>query len=92
MVPPTSSGVPSPSHVRRRFPGGDLDHQVVVVLAAVFVGSGHALVRTLRDAERDGAAATCALELLDSLPTLPRRKLLSMYAAVHKPKTSRGQT
>jgi hypothetical protein len=52
------------------------------VLAAAYTGSGSELVRALKDAEKDYAAAPRALELLDRMPALTKRKMLSIFGAV----------
>jgi len=51
-------------------------------LAAVFLGSGHELVGELRAAETDPEAAARALQLLDHVPSLTRRRLLSTFGSV----------
>jgi hypothetical protein len=51
--------------------------------AAAFLGSGHPLVAALRRAENDDAAAAEALALLDTTPTLIRRRMLSVFGAVN---------
>jgi hypothetical protein len=67
-------------------------------LAIVFTGPASPLVFELRDAESNPNAATRALTLLEALPPLRRRRLLSVYLAVHQaarlrvPKAMRGET
>lgn len=56
--------------------------------AAAFLGSGHELVATLRRAENDEAAAVKALALIDKVPSLIRRKLLSLFCSVTWPRRS----
>jgi hypothetical protein len=51
-------------------------------LVAVHCGSDHPLIDTLRAAETDSKAAQRAFELIDFLPTLTRRKLLSVFASI----------
>lgn len=48
-------------------------------------GPGHPLVVALRDAETDPAAAARALEQIDALPALRRRRLLATYASLTAP-------
>ena len=59
----------------------------LAALAAVFLGSEHQLVAALRAAETDGEAATQALELLNVMPALTRRKLLSTFGAITWPRS-----
>jgi hypothetical protein len=54
-------------------------------LAAVFRGSHDPLVSALRAAEHDATALARAAELLERLPALVKRKLLSTYGAVTWP-------
>lgn len=54
-------------------------------LATVFAGPASPLVAALHDAETDRAAARRALKLLDAVPPLPRRRILSLFALVHAP-------
>jgi hypothetical protein len=54
----------------------------LAALAAVFVGSANPLVTTLRRAERDDDALARAYTLLEALPSIPKRRLLSTYLAV----------
>ena len=54
----------------------------LAALAAVSVGSGHPLVAELRKAETDPDAAERALALLDGLPSLTRRRLISTFGTV----------
>jgi hypothetical protein len=49
----------------------------LAVLAAAFCGSGSEWVLALRAAEQDPIAAPRALELLDKMPALMRRPMLS---------------
>lgn len=44
-----------------------------------------ALIDALREAEANDAAAGRALEELDRLPALPRRRILASYAKIHSP-------
>ncbi len=60
-------------------------------LATVFCGPGHPLVAELRQAEHDRTAARRALALLDTLAPLPRRRLLSVYLAVHQATRTQGR-
>jgi hypothetical protein len=61
-------------------------------LAAGFVGSGNPLVAALRAAERDGETAARALELLDRVPSLTRRRLLATFGAVTWPRHCRPRS
>jgi hypothetical protein len=61
----------------------------LAALAAAFTGSGSALVLALREAERDDNAAARALEILNDLPSLTRRRILSTFGAVTWPATRR---
>jgi hypothetical protein len=60
--------------------------RALAVLAAVFSGWRNPLIGALREAEQDAAAGARALELLDALPALTRRRMLSVFAAVHSPR------
>jgi hypothetical protein len=55
-------------------------------LAALMTGSGNPLVQALRQAEHDTAAAALALDLINALPALTRRRLLSTFGAVTWPR------
>ena len=48
-------------------------------------GPRHPLAVALRESELDPAQAERALELLDALPTLRRRRLLAAFAALDAP-------
>ena len=63
-------------------------------LAAVFLGSDHRLVAVLRRAETDSSALAQALVVVDGLPSLTRRRLLTTFGAVTWPsvRTSRSIT
>jgi hypothetical protein len=54
----------------------------LAALAAVFVGSTNPLVTALRRAERDDDALARAYTLIEALPSIPKRRLLSTYLAV----------
>ena len=56
----------------------------LAALAAVFVGNRNPLVTALRLAEEDDTELGRAYVLLEALPTLPKRRLLSTYLAVHE--------
>jgi hypothetical protein len=58
------------------------------VLTAVFAGSDHVVVDLLRRAEADVGMSDLALAAFDRLPALPRRKIISVYAAVTRPRRS----
>ena len=51
-------------------------------LATVFLGPNHEFTSTLAAAENDPAAARRALEDLDRLAALPRRRILAVYAEI----------
>jgi hypothetical protein len=57
----------------------------LAALAAAFNGSAHPLVGALRDAERNPAAADQALAILNELPALRRRKMLSVFGVATWP-------
>ena len=59
--------------------------RALCALAAAYCGSSHELVGELRRAETDEAAAANALQLLDRLPSLMRRRLISVFAAIMFP-------
>jgi hypothetical protein len=61
-------------------------------LAALFVGSAHPLVAALQAAERDPEAAAQAFAMLDALPTLTRRRVLSAFGAVTWPAARRERS
>jgi hypothetical protein len=63
----------------------------LAALSALLVGSGHPLVSTLRAAEDDSDAADQARELLDALPALTKRRLLSTFSTITWPSKSRGR-
>lgn len=52
------------------------------VLAMVFARPHADLIATLRDAEHNPAALSTALDLLDALPALPRRRIIATFAAL----------
>jgi hypothetical protein len=54
-------------------------------IAAVMLGSAHPLTRKLRLAEDDAMSFVRAQELLNMLPALTRRRLLSIFSAVTWP-------
>jgi hypothetical protein len=57
-------------------------------LVAVLAGSGHAAVAALRKAELDGEALARARRIFETLPTLARRRALSVFGAVcYRPAT-----
>jgi hypothetical protein len=68
----------APEERRRQF-------RSLAALAAAFTGSGSALVVAMRAAELDDAAAARALEVLNGLPALTRRRILSTFGAVTWP-------
>lgn len=51
-------------------------------LAALFVGSDNPLVTALRRAERDDGELARAFALLEALPSIPKRQLLTTYLVV----------
>jgi hypothetical protein len=50
-------------------------------IAAMLLRSSHPLVPLLRRAEQDGAALARALDMIDALPSLTRRRLISSFAS-----------
>ena len=56
--------------------------RALAALTAVFCGSGHRLVASLRAAEHDEGAAATARELLGQLPSRVRRKILSVFGRI----------
>jgi hypothetical protein len=60
--------------------------RAIAALTAVFAGSDHAAVAALRQAEADVGASDQALSEFDKLPALPRRKIISVYAAIMRPR------
>lgn len=58
-------------------------------LCALMCGAHHPLVGALRRAEIDGEEAARALTLLDGLPALTKRRLLSTFGAVTWPRSVR---
>ena len=54
----------------------------LAALAAAYLGSDHHLVAELRAAETDAMAFVRAQELVDVLPSLTRRRLLSTFSAI----------
>jgi hypothetical protein len=63
--------------------------RALAALVLVFLGLRHPLVETLRAAEADSDAAARALHMLDRLPTLRQRRLLSVFARVTWPPARR---
>jgi hypothetical protein len=59
-------------------------------LVAVYCGSANPLVTTLRQAEHDSDALRHASTLLDRVPSLTRRKLLSVFGAITWPRRARS--
>jgi hypothetical protein len=57
----------------------------LAALAAAYLGSDHLLVAELRAAETDAMAFVRAQEMLDVLPSLTRRRLLSTFSTVTWP-------
>jgi hypothetical protein len=64
----------------------------LAALVAVFTGSANPLVAVLRQAETDPEAAAQAQELLDRVPSLTRRRLLSTFGSVTWPAKPRGRS
>jgi hypothetical protein len=50
-------------------------------IAAMLLRSSHPLVALLRQAERDEAALAQAIDIIDALPTLTRRRLIASFGA-----------
>lgn len=59
-------------------------------LTAIYTGSWNPLVAELRAAEADEVAAERALDLFNTLPAIPRRKILSTWGAVQWPRKHEG--
>jgi hypothetical protein len=59
-------------------------------ITACHLGSGHPLVSELRLAETDVAALEDAFAMFERLPALPRRRIISVYAAVMYPRQRGG--
>jgi hypothetical protein len=57
----------------------------LAALGAAFLGSGSPVVMALREAEADPTKAADALAALNAVPTLRRRRLLSVFGAVTWP-------
>jgi hypothetical protein len=64
----------------------------LAALSAIFLGSHHELVVTLRAGETDETAAARALELLDHVPSLTKRRLLSTFGTITWPQQARGRS
>jgi hypothetical protein len=62
----------------------------LAALTAAFFGSEHRLVLELRQAESDADAAARALDLLDKLPSLTKRRLLSVFGSITWPQPRRA--
>jgi 4-diphosphocytidyl-2C-methyl-D-erythritol kinase len=62
----------------------------LAALAAAFTGSGSPVVTAMRNAEADDAAAAHALDVLNSLPALTRRRILATFGAVTWPQRRRS--
>jgi hypothetical protein len=60
-----------------------LQFRSLASLCATFFGTSHPIVSELLAAESDPDAAARALALLDTLPTLIRRRMLSVFGAVN---------
>jgi hypothetical protein len=54
----------------------------LAALASVYLGSDHPLVAELRAAEVDAMAFVRAQDLVEALPALTRRRLLSTFTAI----------
>jgi hypothetical protein len=63
--------------------------RALCALTAVFVGTNHPIIDLLRRAESDHAAAAEAVVAFDSLPTLRRRRIISVLAAIMRPRRAR---
>jgi hypothetical protein len=50
-------------------------------IAAMLLRSCHPIVPLLRRAERDDVALARALDMIDALPTMTRRRLIATYGA-----------
>jgi hypothetical protein len=54
----------------------------MAALAAVYLGSDHPLVGELRAAETDAMSFARAQDMVEALPSLIRRRLLSTFTAI----------
>ena len=62
----------------------------LAALTAIFFGSQHILVGELRDAEHgDVYASQRALDLINTLPSRSRRKMLSVFGSITWPRRGR---
>ncbi len=62
--------------------------RALAALVAVFAGSDDPAVSALRRAEVDVGASDQALEAFDKLAALPRRKIISVYARLMRPRSA----
>jgi hypothetical protein len=60
-------------------------------IAAMLLRSTHPLVALLRQSARDDTALARALEMVDALPSLTRRRLISTFAAVQWARPNNSQ-
>jgi hypothetical protein len=58
-------------------------------LVRVFAGPDHPFAAALANAETDPAAAAAAWTALNTVPAVPRRKILATFAAVNRPLSAR---
>jgi hypothetical protein len=58
-------------------------------LALVYLGQGHPAIAALAAAASEPAATERALDLIDKLPALRRRRLLAAAGALHQPAAHR---
>jgi hypothetical protein len=57
-------------------------------IIACHCGSAHPLIAALRDAELDGEGLQRAASLLDRLPTLVQRRVITTFGAITRPRRS----
>jgi hypothetical protein len=92
---------PSPPHASKNAPFGPWSPHLhdatergkqlraLAALSAVFVGSDHEIVDTLRKAEHDASALRQALMLFDGLHSMRRRHIIATFATIMPPRRER---
>jgi hypothetical protein len=73
-------------------PAGERERQLrcLAGIAACQLGSGHPIIAALRAAESNTMAYVDALDAMERMPALWRRRLLATHAAVTWPRQRRG--
>jgi hypothetical protein len=87
LPPATLSYGPWSPTVSREERGKQL--RSMAALALVFLGPDNPLWRTLRSAEVDPTAYVEAQSMVERLPSLTRRRLISTFAAIMRPGRAR---